>query len=283
MYRSKEQGRNTISFFHPNLQKSADAKLFLEKELRLAIKNNKFILHYQPQIDQSGRTISSEALIRWQHLDKKLTYPADFIPIAEETGLIIPLGHWILNQACSQMRKWLDQGLEIKHVAVNVSPKQFRQNDFVSQVYKAINVNKILASHLFIELTESIVIDDFNDTINKMQALKKMGVKISIDDFGTGYSSLAYLKQLPLDQLKIDQSFVRDIRTDNNDAIIVKTIINMAQHLQLEVIAEGVETQEQKDFLQSNGYTVFQGYYFSKPLSADDFTKFLNHKSVAPS
>jgi len=275
MYRSKEQGRNTISFFHPSLQKAADNKHFLEQELRIALNNQNFTLHYQPQINQSGITTSSEALIRWQHPSHGLISPADFIPAAEETGLIIPLGLWVLNQACQQMRSWLDEGLNLDHISVNVSSKQFRQTDFVAQIEKIINANKLLASHLFIELTEGVVIDNFKDTIEKMQALKKIGVKISLDDFGTGYSSLAYLKQLPIDQLKIDQSFVRDITSDNNDAIIVETIISMAHNLQFDVIAEGVETQQQKDFLIAKGCSVFQGYYFSRPLPADEFKKFL--------
>ena len=280
MYRSKEQGRNTVSFFHPSLQKAADARLFMEKELRLALKNKNFTLYYQPQIDIQGSTINPEALIRWQHPKRGLIAPADFIPVAEESGLIIPLGLWVLNQACSQMRKWLDQGLALHHVSVNVSSKQFRQADFVIQIKQALKKNNLLAKHLFIELTEGIVIDNINDTIEKMQALKKIGVKISIDDFGTGYSSLTYLKQLPLDQLKIDQSFVRDITTDVNDAIIVETIINMAHNLQLDVIAEGVETLQQKNFLIDKGCSVFQGYYFSKPLPADEFKNFLDQEPV---
>jgi diguanylate cyclase (GGDEF)-like protein/PAS domain S-box-containing protein len=275
MYRSKEQGRNTISVFHPNLQKAADDKHFMEQELRLAIHNQDFTLHYQPQINQSGNTTSSEALIRWQHPKHGLISPADFIPVAEETGLIITLGLWVLNQACKQMRTWLNEGLNLHHVAVNVSFKQFRQADFVTQVKRIINNNKLLPNHLLIELTEGVVINNFKDTIEKMHALKKIGVKISLDDFGTGYSSLAYLKQLPIDQLKIDRSFVKDVTTDANDAIIVETIINMANNLQFDVIAEGVETQEQKDFLISKKCSVFQGYYFSKPLQADEFKKFL--------
>ncbi len=274
MYRSKEQGRNTISFFHPGLQKAADAKLFLEKELRLALKNQNFTLYYQPQIDQAGITSSSEALVRWQHADRGLISPADFIPIAEETGLIVPLGYWVLDQACAQMRTWLDEGLNLDHVSVNVSSKQFRQANFVKRVEQAIHDHQIFASHLFIELTEGVLIDNIQDTVEKMQELKKIGVKISIDDFGTGYSSLAYLKQLPLDQLKIDQRFVRDISTDDNDAIIVETIINMAHNLKLDVIAEGVETLQQKDFLVAKGCSVFQGYYFAKPVSVNKFKDF---------
>jgi len=286
MYRSKEQGRNTISFFHPSLQKTADDRHFLERELRLAIKNQDFTLYYQPQINQSGITTSSEALIRWQHPKHGLISPVDFIPTAEETGLIIPLGFWVLNQACKQMRTWLDEGLNLHHISVNVSSKQFRQADFVTKIEQIINNNKLHATHLFIELTEGVVIDNFQDTIEKMQALKKLGVKISLDDFGTGYSSLAYLKQLPIDQLKIDQSFVRDITTDANDAILVETIISMAHNLQFDVIAEGVDSQEQKEFLIAKGCSVFQGYYFSKPLPADEFKEFLKqdyHCSVTKS
>ncbi len=174
------------------------------------------------------------------------------------------------------MRAWLDDGLKPHHISVNVSSKQFRQADFIEQIQNAINNNNILASHLFIELTEGVVIDNIQETIKIMHALKKLGVKISIDDFGTGYSSLAYLKQLPLDQLKIDQNFVRDITTDENDAIIVETIINMAHNLQFDVIAEGVENKEQKDFLVKKGCTVFQGYYFGNPLPAEEFKEFLH-------
>ena len=276
MYRSKEKGRNTVSFFHPSLQKAADAKLFMEKEIRLALQNQHFILYYQPQTDQSGIPHSSEALIRWKHPERGLISPSDFIPIAEESGLIFPLGYWVLNQACAQMRTWLDAGINLHHVSVNVSSKQFRQADFISQIMQVLGDNDLPASYLFIELTEGVVVENIVDTIEKMQALKKIGIRISIDDFGTGYSSLSYLKQLPLDQLKIDQSFVKEITTDSNNAIIVETIINMAHNLQLEVIAEGVETLQQKEFLISKGCSVFQGDYFSKPLSASQFKTFLS-------
>ena len=271
MYQSKARGRNTISFFHPSMQEAADARLFLEKELRLAIENNDFILHYQPQVDIHGRTVGAEALIRWEHRDKGLISPSDFIPIAEETGLILCLGDWVLNEACSQMRAWLDSGLDLAHVSINVSSKQFRQKDFTGHIAKALSDNRLSASRLIIELTEGVVIDNIADTIKKMKALKDLGVRISIDDFGTGYSSLTYLKRLPLDELKIDQSFVRDIATDFNDAVIIETIINMAHNLGLDVIAEGVETEEQKDYLFNKGCSVFQGYFFSCPLPAADF------------
>jgi len=274
MYRSKEQGRNTISFFHPDLQETADVRLFLEKELRLSLKKQDFTLHFQAQVDKAGTVVSVEALLRWQHPERGLIAPANFIPIAEETGLIIPLGYWVLNQACAQMRSWLEEGLNLEHIAVNVSSKQFRQADFVSRVEQVIHDNKLSAAHLIIELTEGVLIDNVDSTAGKMQELKKIGVNISIDDFGTGYSSLAYLKQLPLDQLKIDRSFVKDISTSENDAIIVETIINIAHSLKLNVIAEGVETQQQKDFLVAKGCSVFQGYYFAKPVPANKFKEF---------
>ncbi len=280
MYRSKEQGRNTISFFHPSLQKAADARLFLEKEMRLALKNEDFILYYQPQVEVGGGVRSCEALIRWRHSEKGLISPADFIPVAEESGLIIPLGLWVFNEACQQMRQWLDQGVKIDHIAVNVSSRQFRQGDFVDQLIQVIESHQISAQHIFIELTEGVVIDDFIDTIEKMRELKAIGVQFSIDDFGTGYSSLAYLKQLPLDELKIDQSFIRDLIIDENDTVIVETIINMTKNLNLDVIAEGVETVQQKAFLEQKGCVVFQGYLFSKPLPALEFIEYLQEQKV---
>ncbi|MGR9052770.1 MAG: EAL domain-containing protein [Gammaproteobacteria bacterium] len=273
MYQSKAKGRNAISFFHPSMQDAADARLFLEKELRSAIENSDFILHYQPQIDLEGRTVGAEALIRWEHKVKGLISPSDFIPIAEETGLILRLGDWVLQAACAQMRAWLDTGFELAHVSINVSSKQFRQTDFIERVAHALTAHRLSASRLRIELTEGVVIDNIADTVKKMRALKELGVRISIDDFGTGYSSLTYLKRLPLDELKIDQSFVRDIASDYNDAVIIETIINMAHNLGLDVIAEGVETEEQKNYLSEKGCPVFQGYYFSRPLPASDFKK----------
>ncbi|MGR9114368.1 MAG: EAL domain-containing protein [Gammaproteobacteria bacterium] len=279
MYQSKAKGRNAISFFHPNMQEAADSRLFLEKELRLAIKNQDFILHYQPQTDLQGRTVGAEALIRWEHKDKGLISPSDFIPIAEETGLILRLGDWVLDEACSQMRDWLDAGFDLAHVSINVSSKQFRQKDFIQHIAKALSDNRLSAARLIVELTEGIMIDNIADTVEKMKALKELGVRISIDDFGTGYSSLTYLKRLPLDELKIDQSFVRDIATDCNDAIIIETIINMARNLGLDVIAEGVETEEQKDYLFNKGCSVFQGYYFSCPLPASDFMLWLKNNT----
>lgn len=279
MYKAKVQGRNTVSQFHESLQKEVDKKLYLDNEIRAALKNDGFNLVFQAQINEKRGIISSEALIRWQHKDQGFISPAEFIPIAEETGLIIPIGHWVLDQACQQMKNWLSQGLKLDHVSVNVSSKQFRQKEFVNHVSNTLDKYKLSPSCLFLELTEGVVIDDIDNTIKKMQALKKIGVGLSIDDFGTGYSSLTYLKKFPVDQLKIDQSFVRDITLYENSAIIVETIINMAHNLKYQVIAEGVETQEQKYFLLDHGCFSFQGYLFSKPLAADDFKELVLSQS----
>ncbi|WP_198244540.1 bifunctional diguanylate cyclase/phosphodiesterase [methane-oxidizing endosymbiont of Gigantopelta aegis] len=275
MYAAKEQGRNAVCFYHITMQQQADERLFLEKELRRALKQNDFTLVYQPQLDRDGNVHSAEALIRWQHAEKGVISPAQFIPLAEETGLIIEIGEWVLNQACQHLRQWSERGILLDHVAVNVSARQFSQAHFVESVRQAIKRSGIPASALFIELTEGILLKNIHETVEKMRALKEIGVKISIDDFGTGYSSLAYLKSLPLDQLKIDQSFVRDILIDPNDAVIVETIIHMANNLQLEIVAEGVEDKGQKEFLEARGCEIFQGYYFSKPLSVEAFTHYI--------
>ncbi len=272
MYRAKESGRNSISFFRPKMQELADQRLILEKEMRQALSNSEFKLYYQPQVDRHGNVISAEALIRWLHPQKGMISPAVFIPVAEETQLILPIGEWVLHEACRQITQWERNGSDIDHVAINVSSRQFRQPDFIDQVKFALDDAGINGNRLMIELTEGVVIDNIEDTINKMQALKKMGIDVSIDDFGTGYSSLSYLKKLPISQLKIDQSFIRDIATDPNDAIIVETIINMAKNLGLNVIAEGVETQAQVDFLLANGCVAFQGFRFGRPVPAEAFS-----------
>ena len=276
MYKAKEAGRNTIRFFHPSMQVAADARLALEKDLRQALQQKQLSLHYQPQLDINGRIIGAEALLRWQHPDKGQISPGRFIPVAEETGLIIPLGKWIVESACQQLKNWQDQGLiDGFHLAVNVSPRQFRQLDFVTLVRNSMQTANIQSRHLTLELTETVVIDNIEDTIEKMQALKAIGVSFSMDDFGTGYSSLAYLRQLPLDQLKIDQTFVQEISNDAQDEIIVETIISMGRLLGLEVIAEGVETADQQQFLARKGCFMYQGYYFGRPVSAQQFTDLL--------
>jgi len=267
MYHAKQRGRNTISFYNEDMQLRADQRLILEQDLRSALSNGQFCLHYQPQFDESRRLIGAEALLRWRHPEKGMMSPVDFIPVAEETGLILSIGKWVLSEACRQLQKW--PGLP--HMAVNICPREFHQTQFEANIIAALKDHDIAASRLMLEITEGIIIDDINDSIAKLQALKNLGIEISIDDFGTGYSSLSYLKVLPISQLKIDQSFVRDIGIDPNDAVIVETIISMAKHLGLSVIAEGVETAEQLQFLNDKHCKGYQGYFLGKPVPEAEF------------
>ncbi len=280
MYRSKAAGRNTIRFYLPSMQQAADARLSLENDLRHAIARDELQLHYQPQFDNQAELVGAEVLVRWRHPQWGMISPVEFIPVAEETGLILPLGEWVLLHACSTCKSWLDAGIaaSLDHIAVNVSPRQFHQAGFVRQVLSVLSRTGLEPNRLTLELTESIVIENVTDTIEKMRSLREFGIHFSIDDFGTGYSSLSYLKRLPIDQLKIDQSFVRDTPMDPSDQIIVETIIAMAQHMRLNVIAEGVETEDQLRFLSANGCQAYQGYYFSKPLSQEEFTRYLTEK-----
>jgi diguanylate cyclase (GGDEF)-like protein/PAS domain S-box-containing protein len=272
MYQAKKDGRNTLRFFDPQMQNSINSRATLERELRNAIENQQLILYYQIQVDGSHRPTGAEALIRWLHPELGLVPPNQFIPMAEDTGVILPIGQWVLETACVQLKEWQNNELNCKlALSVNVSAKQFRQSNFVMQVQTIIKRHAINPKLLKLELTESLLLDNIEDTINTMNALNEIGVRFSLDDFGTGYSSLQYLKRLPLDQLKIDQSFVRDIATDNSDKAIVSTIIAMAKSLNLDVIAEGVETEEQRKFLKKNGCSNYQGYLFGKPVPIDKF------------
>lgn len=276
MYQSKTQGRNTIRFFDPKMQEEISNRVDLERELRIAIEQKQFELHYQTQVSSAGRPVGAEALIRWQHPERGTISPFNFIPLAEETGLILPIGQWVIDSACAQLKIWEQNPLTRDLLlAVNVSAKQFFQSDFVEHVLASITRHDINPSHLKLELTESMLVDNINDIIGKMNVLSKIGIRFSLDDFGTGYSSLQYLKKLPLNQLKIDQSFVRDITTDSSDRAIVRTIVNMAHSLRIDVIAEGVETEEQRKFLLDNGCLHYQGYLFSKPLPIDEFEALL--------
>jgi len=275
MYRAKDDGRNTIRFFLPSMQATADSRLAIEKELRFALERDEISIYFQPQVNYKGEIIGAETLVRWCHPEKGFISPATFIPIAEATGLILPIGEFVLREACQHLKQWCDLGLNVYHLAVNVSPRQFRQTNFISQVHAILEETGADPSTLGLELTEGMVIDNIVDTVEKMQGLKQIGIEFSIDDFGTGYSSLAYLKKMPLDTLKIDQSFVRDIETDVNDAAIVDTIISMAKHLDLKVIAEGVETEFELNFLKEKGCQIYQGYLFSKPMMGDQFTTML--------
>jgi len=273
MYRAKKLGRNQVSFFSSQMQIEYHQRMQLETMLQQAISQQQFVAYYQGQTDAAGHLISAEALIRWIHPEQGMISPADFIPVADESYLIIDIGNWMLMEVCQQIKHWQKEGLYLDHVAVNISPRQFRQSDFISHIKEAIHTAGIEPKYLMIELTEGIVIENIEDTIDKMKQIQALGIAISIDDFGTGYSSLAYLKQLPLTQLKIDQSFVRDIHKDVADEVIVETIIALAHKLDLEVIAEGVETVEQLDFLQEKGCEKYQGYYFYKPVPAADLFK----------
>jgi EAL domain-containing protein (putative c-di-GMP-specific phosphodiesterase class I) len=275
MYQAKEAGRNTLRFFEPEMQAAITARAALESDLRKAVQDGEFILHYQPQVDQAGNLTGCEALVRWQHQERGLVSPMMFIPVAESTGLILQIGRWVLQTACSQLRAWSDRPLVNQlTIAVNVSARQFYQPDFVDEVVSILKQTGANPSRLKLELTESLLVSNIEDVITKMHHLKAIGVGFSLDDFGTGYSSLSYLKRLPLDQLKIDQTFVRDILTDPNDAAIANMVIALARTLGLDVIAEGVESIPQFEFLAAQGCHAYQGYLFSKPIPIEKFEEF---------
>ena len=276
MYAAKKAGRNTLRFFDPAMQEALEVRSRIEAGIRSALPRNEFKLYYQVQVDNNHRYIGAEAMIRWMHAGEGMISPAEFIPVAEDTGLILPIGQWVLKTACAQLKDWENSPLTRDlSLAINVSARQFRQPNFVKQIREVIELYSINPQLLKLELTESTVLENVVDTIQKMHSLKSIGVRFSMDDFGTGYSSLAYLTQLPLDQLKIDQSFVRNITTKSTDCLIIQTIIGMAHNLGIEVIAEGVETTEQRDFLWDAGCKHFQGYLFSRPLPLDEFIKIL--------
>ncbi|MBI5626013.1 MAG: EAL domain-containing protein [Nitrosomonadales bacterium] len=272
MYQAKNAGRNTVRFYDPHTQAALEARSELEHALRLAIEQQQLHLFFQVQVDANNQPVGAEALLRWMHPEMGMVFPGQFITIAEETGLILPIGQWVMETACKQIKLWEDHPQTRNlQLAVNVSARQFHQPDFVAQVDNLIKQTGIKPSRLKLELTESMVLVDVTDTVAKMHALKHLGVRFSMDDFGTGYSSLSYLSQLPLDQLKVDQSFVRNIGIKSSDAVIVQTIIGMANNLNMESIAEGVETQAQRDFLEQAGCKRYQGYLFGKPEPLEKF------------
>ena len=272
MYQAKKAGRNAIRFFDPKMQDAINHLVNLDRELRVAIERQQFQLYFQVQVDIAGQPLGAEVLIRWIHPEHGVILPPAFIPLAEDNGLIFTIGKWVLDKACAQLKAWeLEASTRNLKLSINVSAKQFHQADFIKQVKTAIQNHAINPAMLKLELTESMLLDNIEDTIKTMNVLKEIGIQFSLDDFGTGYSSLQYLKQLPLTQLKIDKSFVHDIAVDNSDQAIVRTTIVMAQTLNLEVIAEGVETSEQRDMLINSGCKYFQGLLFGKPMPIERF------------
>lgn len=283
MYQAKKAGRNTLRFFDPRMQDAVNSRVDMERDLRKALESNQFQLYYQIQVDRDEHILGAETLIRWVHPQRGFISPAEFIPLAEETGLILTIGQWVLESACMQLKIWQQHPkTRDLSLSVNVSAKQFHQLDFVDQLKAVIERFAINPLLLKLELTESFLLDNIEDTILTMNALNKVGIQFSLDDFGTGYSCLQYLKRLPLDQLKIDQSFVRDIATDSSDRAIVGTIIAMAKTLELDVIAEGVETQEQLNLLLDKGCEHFQGYLFSKPIPIAAFDLLIENELNRP-
>jgi diguanylate cyclase (GGDEF)-like protein/PAS domain S-box-containing protein len=277
MYQAKAEGRDNLRFFDHKLQDIVQARAKLEEDLRQGILENQFSLHYQPQVDDDGCVTGAEALVRWQRHERGLVHPIEFIPLAEETGLILPLGSWVLETACKQLVVWASHIKTAQlTLAVNVSASQFHQPDFVSRVQAVVKRTGADPSKLKLELTESILLENVENVIDKMTKLKERGIFFSLDDFGTGYSSLSYLKRLPLSQLKIDQSFVRDLLTDANDFTIGQTIVALGRSFGLTVIAEGVETEAQRELLAHYGCHAYQGYLFGRPTPIEEFERHLN-------
>jgi EAL domain-containing protein (putative c-di-GMP-specific phosphodiesterase class I)/CheY-like chemotaxis protein len=276
MYRAKEMGRNRVQFYTPEMNARALEKLNLESSLRHALAREEFLLHYQPKASlASGEVTGVEALMRWQHPELGLISPGEFIPMLEETGLIIPAGEWVVRTACKQIKAWQDAGVKPVPVAVNLSARQFQASELGATIARILEDEGIGHGLLELEITESSIVSNTEEAARTLEFLNSLGVRVTIDDFGTGYSSLSYLKRFPLDGLKIDSSFVRDITTDMDDAAITRAIITMAHSLELAVIAEGVETEEQLNFLNANGCDQIQGYYFARALPAEDCTALL--------
>lgn len=278
MYKSKTAGRNALHFFDPAMELELKERSAMEADLRRALEEKQFLLHYQAQVVDDGRVIGAEVLLRWLHPEHGMISPGNFIPLAEETRLILPIGQWVLETVCSQLAIWATQPkLANLTLAVNISARQFHRPEFVTRVTDALTSTGANPKRLKLELTETLLVENVQDIVEKMHALKSKGVGFSLDDFGTGYSSLSYLKRLPLDQLKIDQSFVRDVLIDPNDAAIARTVVALAQNLGLGVIAEGVETQAQRDFLASVGCHAYQGYFFGRPVPLLEFEAMVEH------
>jgi diguanylate cyclase (GGDEF)-like protein/PAS domain S-box-containing protein len=281
MYRAKAAGRNAIHFFLPSMQEAADERLRLNTEIRKALEEDQFALYYQPQVDISGKLVGAEALLRWHHPQRGVVPPGAFLDIAEETGLMQDIGQWVLREACRHIIQWENAGLlsKLQTISINISGKEIAVPDFVDTVITVLDETGVDPNYIGIELTEGSLVSTGSDIVDKIMTLRQMGIKFSVDDFGTGYSSLSYLKSLPLNTLKIDRSFVNDIHDAKHDVVLVDTIIMMAQNLGMEVIAEGVETEQELFYLNSRGCVIYQGFYFSKPVPVESFTKMLESGS----
>jgi len=268
MYRAKDKGRDNFQFYTSDLNTKAHEKFLLQEELRNAVARSELVLLYQPQVDlRTGRVFAVEALIRWNHPTRGMLSPIKFIPIAEESGLIVQIGDWVLHEACRQNRSWQNAGMPPITVCVNVSARQFREKNLVSRVVSALRESGLRSEYLELELTESLIMQDVDRAVATMEELQLLGVQISIDDFGTGYSSLSALKTFPVARLKIDKSFIADVSSDENDKAVACAVISLGQKLNLRVIAEGVETDDQVAFLRANNCDEMQGYHFSKPVT----------------
>ncbi|MBI5039671.1 MAG: EAL domain-containing protein, partial [Gammaproteobacteria bacterium] len=276
MYRAKESGGNTYQFYSADMGAHAERRLTLENDLRLALERGEFVLHYQPQIASgSGKIIGCEALLRWQHPQQGLIPPLEFISILEETGLIVPVGRWVLEIACAQLAIWRQRGQRNFTMAVNVASRQFHEPGLAELVTELLQRHSLEPQHLELEITEGTLMQHVPSTADTLAALAQLGVRIALDDFGTGYSSLSYLRRFPIDTLKIDRAFIRDIPGDADDTAITRAIIALAQSLHLRIVAEGVETEEQRRFLNGFGCESMQGYLFGKPVPAEEFDRLL--------
>lgn len=279
LHDAKDRGRDNCQPFCEALNERAVTRLFIEKGLRKAIERDELLVHYQPKVDIcTGVTLGMEALVRWNHPDLGIVPPTQFIPIAEERDLIAPIGEWVLRQACRQTRSWQEEGLAPLRVSINLSPKQFKQESLVQTVKTVLADTRLDPSLLELEVTESVLMDDIESALSTMKALQAVGVQLSIDDFGTGYSSLSYLKRFPIDTLKIDRTFIRDISHNQDDAAIVVAIIGLAHNLHLRVVAEGAEDREQLDFLRRHGCDQVQGFFFSHPLPEEEFARWVRQR-----
>ncbi len=276
MYHAKNQGKNNYQYYKKSMNDTAADRLVLETDLRMALKRNELLLYYQPQVDSlSGKIVGVEALIRWQHPERGLVSPLEFIPLAEETGLIVPISNWVLETACNQRKNWQEKSISNVPISVNLTSHQFRQRSLINEISELLEKSSLQSSDLILEITESTVMEDTDVTLKNFRDLTEMGLRLSVDDFGTGYSSLSYLKRFPIHAIKIDRSFIKDIITNIDDATIANTIIAMAHNLNMKVVAEGVETEEQLMFLLERNCDELQGYLFSSPLTSEEVTVLL--------